>query len=394
MTYLLLHFAVLLLLHFCSPAASITFPSDAAALAALKSAIIPSSIPPFSCLSSWNFSAFSDPCRTSLCGLSCSSDGRITAIALDPAGYSGYLPPVISNLSHLQTLDLSSNFFHGSIPSSFSSLSKLQSLILTSNYFTGTIPFSLLSNLSYLQTLELSRNSFSGYIPASVSTLSALAILDFSYNRLIGPIPSSLPPNLVTLALRGNSLSGFLNRSAFAPLRILEVADLAGNRLSGHVEGWLLKLPKIQQVNLANNSFEKWEVWPVAVGDNGGQNLVAVDLGFNRIGGQLAPELAGYPSLVAVTVSYNQLKGEIPWQYHEEKKGAAFRRLFLAGNFLEGRVPEQFLAGEMEGRFGDNCLEGCPLVSEMCSPRQKPELVCKMAYSGDGHRRRVDMIRV
>lgn len=387
MTYLPLQFAVLLLLRFCSPAASITFPADAAALVALKSAIVPSSIPPFSCLSSWNFSAASDPCRTFPCGLSCSPDGRITAIALDPAGYSGYLPAVVSNLSHLQTLDLSNNFFHGSVPSSLSSLSKLQFLVLTSNYFSGTIPFSLLSNLSTLQTLELAHNSFSGSIPASLSSISALAILDFSYNRLAGPIPSSLPPNLITLALRGNSLTGFLIQSTFAPLRRLEVVDLSGNRLSGNLEGWLLNLPKIQQVNLANNSFEKWEVWPAAAGDGGGQELVALDLGFNRIGGQLPPELARYPSLVAVTVSYNKLRGEIPWQYHGKKNGAAFRRLFLAGNFLEGRVPAEFFGGEMGGSFGDNCLEGCPVASEMCSPRQKPGWVCKMVYSGDGGRR-------
>ncbi|PKU71315.1 LRR receptor-like serine/threonine-protein kinase FLS2 [Dendrobium catenatum] len=382
MTNLPLSFVLLLLLRFCTPAISITFPGDAAALAAFKAAVVPSSILPFSCLSSWNFSASSDPCRTFLCGVSCSADGRITAIVLDSAGYSGYLPAVISNLSQLQTLDLSNNFFHSSIPSSLSSLSKLQSLVLASNYFTGTIPFSLLTNLSSLQTLELSRNSFSGSIPAPLSSLTALAILDFSYNRFTGPIPSSLPPNLVTLALRWNSLTGFLIRSAFTPLRRLEVADLAGNRLNGNVEGWLLKLPKIQQLNLANNSLEKWVVWPDTAGDGGGQELVAVDLGFNQIEGRLPPELADYPSLVAITVSYNKLRGEIPWQYHGEKNGAAFRRLFLAGNYLQGRVPAVFLGGEMAGSFGDNCLEGCPVASEMCSPRQKPGWICKMAYSG------------
>lgn len=173
-------------------------------------------------------------------------------------------------------------------------------------------------------------------------------------------------------------------------LRRLEVADLAGNRLNGTVEGWLLKLPKIQQVNLANNGFQKWEVWPATAGGGGGEELVAVDLGFNRIVGQLPPELAGYPSLVSVTVSYNKLRGEIPWQYHEKKDGAAFRRLFLVGNFLQGRIPAEFFGEEMVGSFGDNCFEECPLDSEKCSPRQKPGWVCKMVDSGDGSRRRED----
>lgn len=380
MAHLRFRLAVLLLLRFCSPAAAITAAADMAALAALKNAVIPSSIPPFSCLSSWNFSAAADPCRSFLCGISCSADGRVTAITLDTAGYSGRLATAISNLSRLQTLDLSDNFFHGTIPDSLASLSNLQSLVFTSNSFTGPIPFSLLANLTSLRTLELSRNSFSGSIPASLSSLSALANLDLSYNRLTGQLPSSLPPNLITVALRGNSLTGIIKRSAFEQLRSLEVVDLSGNRFDGKLEGWLPRLPKIQQVNVANNSFDKWEVWPAG---GGGEELVALDVGFNQIGGQLSAELAGYPSLVALTASHNRLRGKIPWQYHGKKKGASFRRLFLDGNFLDGKVPPELIGGELTGSFGDNCLEGCPATSELCSPKQKPTSVCKTAYSGE-----------
>ncbi|PKA59931.1 LRR receptor-like serine/threonine-protein kinase FLS2 [Apostasia shenzhenica] len=387
MTNLWFCLPVYLLLRVCSLADAATTASELSALAALKATVVSSSIPPFSCIASWNFSGAggSEPCRSFTCGISCSADGRITAVALDPAGYSGHLPDAISNLSHLETLDLSNNNFHGPIPSSLSSLTNLQHLVLTSNSFTGQIPWSF-SNLSSLKTLELARNSFYGVIPSYLSSLSALAIVDLSYNRLSGPLPSSFPPNLVTLAIRGNLLTGSLIRSAFEPLQGLEVVDLAENRLSGKLEGWLLRLPKIQQVNLANNTFDKWEVWPAAGAS--GEELVALDLGYNRIEGRLPAELAGYPSLVAVTVSHNKLRGAIPWQYHREKKGVAFRRLFLDGNYLAGRVPAELVEAEVSGSFGDNCLEGCPPASTLCAKKQKPEWICRILYCGGGGPRR------
>ncbi|KAG0494807.1 hypothetical protein HPP92_005801 [Vanilla planifolia] len=367
MTHLCFSLAVLLLVRFWSPAECLTNAADTVALANLKAAVLSSSMPPFSCLSSWNFSGTTDPCRNFLCGISCSTYGRIISVSLDSAGYYGHLPSAISNLTHLQVLDLSNNFFNGPVPSSLSSLSNLKYLILTSNNFSGPIPFSILSNLSSLITLELSGNSLSGTLPPSLSSLSALTILDLSYNHL----------------------SGTLIQSAFEPLKRLEVADLAGNQLSGAIKGWLLRLPKIQQVNLANNTFNKWEVWPALLG--GGDELVAIDLGYNRIEGQLPEELAEYTSLVALTVSHNSLRGGIPWQYLREKKGAAFRRLFLDGNFLQGRVPVELIGEEMIGSFGDNCFVGCPSTSAFCSPGQKPGWLCKAVnctYSGGQANRR------
>ncbi|KAK8934068.1 hypothetical protein KSP39_PZI015334 [Platanthera zijinensis] len=133
------------------------------------------------------------------------------------------------------------------------------------------------------------------------------------------------------------------------------------------------------------------KVWPAG---GRGDELVAVDVGFNLIQGQLPAKLAGYPSLVALTASHNQLRGVIPWQYLGQKKGASFRRLFLDGNFLYGRVPPELIEGGMTGSFGDNCLEGCPLASALCSPRQKPGWICKSVYSGDGPRRQGDTMGV
>ncbi|XP_008796766.2 probable LRR receptor-like serine/threonine-protein kinase At4g36180 [Phoenix dactylifera] len=375
------------------PAGAVTAPSDVAALAAFKAAISPASISPSSCLDSWNFS--SDPCRPGpshfLCGLTCTTTGggatatyRVFSITLDPAGYSGALTPLLSNLSLLAHLELADNAFHGPIPASLSSLSSLQTLILSSNSFSGTIPSSI-SKLSSLQILDLSRNSLAGLIPQFWGSMSGLRTLDLSFNRLYGNLPQTMPPNLVDLALRGNSLSGTIKRATFAPLRALEVVELAANRLEGKLEGWFFLLPSLQQVDLANNSLSGVEVGPPPPG----QRLVAVDLGINRIEGQLPAALAGFPALAALSVRHNKLRGAIPSEYAGAKKGVPFGRLFLDGNFLTGTVPAGLLrSGELVGSLGDNCLRGCPPAAPLCSPPQKPKAACKQVYGVDGRPRR------
>lgn len=365
-------------------ALSLTSPSDVAALKAFKSAVVPSSIAPWSCLASWNFSS-DDPCslpRRSYftCGLSCSSSSggpaRITLITLDPAGYSGTLSPLVSRLSRLAVLDLSDNSFRGPIPSSLSSLSALTTLSLRANSFSGSVP--ALTGIKTLQSLDLSYNSLSGSVPSSFSSLPSLTRLDLSFNRLTGSIPK-LPPNLLELALRGNSLSGPLSKDSFAESAQLEVVELGHNSLAGTLEPWLFLLPSVQQIDLANNSLARVDVTTPPAG---GGSLVAVDLGFNRIEGFVPGNFANYPQLSSLSLRYNRLRGDIPAEFGRK---ATLTRLFLDGNYLTGKPPEGLFSGEATvafGSLGDNCLRECPARSQLCVPSQKPDAVCKRAYGG------------
>ncbi|XP_028788061.1 probable LRR receptor-like serine/threonine-protein kinase At4g36180 [Neltuma alba] len=360
-----------------------TLPSDTQALKAFKASVIPSSIPPSSCLASWNFAV--DPCslprRTSfVCGLTCSPDStRVTQITLDPAGYSGSLSPLISQLTQLTTLDLSDNSFSGQIPPSLSSLTTLQSLSLRSNSFSGSIPPSII-NLKSLESLDLSHNSFSGSLPSAMASLAGLRRMDVSFNKLTGPLPKLLPPNLIELAMKGNSLSGSLNKFTFEKLNQLEVVELSENALAGKIEAWFFQLPSLQQVDLANNSFTGLETSrPVG----GNSDLVAVNLGFNKIQGYAPANFAAYPVLSFLSLRYNSLRGRIPLEYSQSK---SMRRLFLDGNFLIGKPPAGFFTGNggavLSGSLGDNCLQSCPANSQLCTPAQKPISVCKKVYRG------------
>lgn len=377
---LLLHFFIFFSTHI-QLVHGVTSPSDVSALKAFKASVKPSSIPPWSCLASWDFA--SDPCtfprRTHFtCGLSCSSDStRVTQITLDPAGYSGTLSPFISKLTHLAVLDLADNSFYGPIPSSISYLSNLQTLTLRSNNLSGSIPPSV-THLKSLEAFDLSHNSLSGFLPNSMNSLPNLRRLDLSFNKLTGSLPR-LPSNLLELAMKGNSFSGSLTESAFGGLTQLEVVELSENSITGTLGAWFFLLPSLQQVDLANNSLTRVEISSPASGSS--SDLVAVDLGFNRIEGYVPVNFVGYPLLSSLSLRYNRLRGKIPSEYSQKK---SLRRLYLDGNFLIGQPPPAFFSSQsgVSGSLGDNCLRSCPTASQLCLPSQKPNSICKQAYGG------------
>ncbi|KAF3954434.1 hypothetical protein CMV_020219 [Castanea mollissima] len=181
--------------------------------------------------------------------------------------------PLISQLSQFTYLNLSDNSFFGPVPASISSLSNLQTLFLRSNSFSGSIPVSI-TNLKSLDSLD---NSLTGFLPNSINSLSNLRRLDLSYNKLT----RSLPPNLLELALKHNSLSGYLSNSSFDGLKISwKWWNSAKTHSRGHYKLGFFLLPSLQQVDLANYSLTCVEVWKPTSGNS---NLVAIDLGFNSI---------------------------------------------------------------------------------------------------------------
>ncbi|CAO2814866.1 unnamed protein product [Amaranthus hypochondriacus] len=361
---------------------SSTPPTEISALKSFKSSIKPSSIPPYSCIGSWVFS--SDPCSNPktthfLCGLTCDDSNRVVSITLDSVGYSGTLTPLVSQLSQLVVLDLGQNSFYGTIPPSISSLSLLQTISFRFNSFSGSIPSSI-SQLKSLQDLDFSGNSLSGQLPNTLFLLSRLTRLDLSFNKFSGQLPK-LPPNLLELAIKGNSLSGLITKSSFTGLTQLETVELSSNSFSGVLQSWFFQLPSLQQINLSNNSLTGVEIWKPSQRYN---ELVAVDLGFNKIEGYLSVNFTNYPVLASLSLRYNRLRGPIPLEY---SKKSSLRRLFLDGNYLSGSPPAGFFTGggkysTLSGSLGDNCLQGCPRKSQLCLPTQKPMSMCKQIYGG------------
>jgi len=404
-----------------APAPAATFPGDKAALAALKSAVAASSVPPYSCLASWDFAR--DPCAAFPCGLRCyapaaaaaansssSSYLRVMAVALDPAGYAGALPAaVLSSLPFLASLSLAGNRFYGALPEGVPLPPGLHVLDLSGNAFSGAIPASLFAASSGLQELYLSRNAFSGGIPPQLALLGALARLELQHNGLTGPLPPQLgamrslrhldvsgnalsgpplglllPPSLLSLAARNNSLSGPLRAAALAALPALQVLDLTGNAVSGAVPGAALAHPALQQLRLGSNRLDAVEEAP---GGGSASQLVELDLSGNRIAGRLPGCLGAMPRLAAVALDRNRFTGGIPDRYaarvaaeEATAQWVPFARLMLQGNYLCGALPRQLRQLKEGGAavsLADNCLPRCPRMFFFCQGApQKDHAAC------------------
>ncbi|WVZ74409.1 hypothetical protein U9M48_022592 [Paspalum notatum var. saurae] len=395
-----------------SAPASTTFPGDKAALAALRSAVSASSVPPYSCLESWDFAR--DPCAAFPCGLRCSAANstsyrRVTAVSLDPAGYSGLLPAAFfSSLPFLASLSLADNRFHGALPSGVPLPPGLRSLDLSGNAFSGAIPGTLFTPASSLQELDLSRNAFSGAVPPELALLSSLARLDLQRNALAGALPpglaamralarldvsgnalsgrpplAALPRSLLSLAARNNSFAGPLRGAELDALPSLRVLDLTTNAVSGALPAAALAHPALQQLRLGSNRLDAVEDAPGA----SGSQLVELDLSDNRIAGRLPACLAGMPRLSAVALDRNRFTGAFPERYaarvaaeEATAQWVPFARLMLQGNYLCGALPAQLRRLKEGGAavsLADNCLPRCPRKFFFCQGApQKNQATC------------------
>ncbi|KAK6150583.1 hypothetical protein DH2020_015515 [Rehmannia glutinosa] len=391
---LLTTFFTITVVHFFIHAHSATHWQDVQVLKQLKSTITPSSIPPGSCIDSWDFTI--DPCDNLFsdkftCGFRCdavsnSSTSRVTELALDSAGYSGSLSAVDWALPYLQNLDFSNNFFTGPIPSSFSRLTRLNRLALSHNSLTGSVPASL-GSLASLEEMYLDNNLLTGQIPLSLnglmnlkrleiqgnklngdfpdlSRLGSLNFLDASDNAISGELPAALPPSLIELAARNNQIEGNIPATV-ANLAFLQVMDLSHNKLSGSVPAGLFTHPSLEQLTLSYNRFGS-----VQVPGNSGltSQLISVDLSNNEIRGFLPGFMGLMPRLSALSLENNKFSGFIPTQYVlkvlETGTGqgmAQFERLLLGGNYLFGPIPAGFLElkeGSVRVRLGTTACTG------------------------------------
>ncbi|KAK9670149.1 hypothetical protein RND81_13G181200 [Saponaria officinalis] len=386
---------------------------DTRVLIQLKHSISPSSSPPSSCISSWDFNY--DPCdhlssQIFTCGFSCetvshsshSNISRVTTLALDQPGYSARLDSVSWTLPFLRSLDLSGNNFSGPIPDSFSGLTRLQKLTLSHNSLTGPIPDSL-SQLGFLEEVYLDYNALEGPIPGSFSGLTRLRRLEVQGNRLTGELPDlsrlsnlyflncgdnsisggfpvTFPASLVEVSMRNNSLVGSFSPESVEKLGFLQVLDLSYNQLTGSIPASLFTRPSLQQLSLAYNNFTSIEV-PSQLGADSA--LIAIDLSYNNLNGLLPGFMGLMPKLSSLSLENNKFVGLIPTQYAlktvwPEPGIAPFNRLLLGGNFLFGPIPDALMRmepGSARVNLVDNCLFMCPVTLFFCQGGVQKSLV-------------------
>ncbi|KAM1113413.1 hypothetical protein ACFX2B_045537 [Malus domestica] len=336
-----------------------------------------------------NWSASTDCCLWD--GITCDPDehSRVVAISLPRRGLSGVVSPAITNLTRLTHLDLSHNSLLGSLPDdllsalpslefvdlSFNRLigrfpqssnqsSHLQIINLSSNFFNGTIPSSIL--VPSVSVFNVSNNSFSGSIPVSNGgNHTSLTFLDLSFNEFTYTIPlgiglcsklqsfragfndlnGSLPDEIFMLAdlqqlsLPFNSLSGPLI-DGIMNLTNLRILELYSNQFLGSIPGSIGNLFRLEKLLLYVNNFTG--ALPPSLANC--TNLSTLNLRLNNLTGELSAfNFSTLQRLTTLDLSNNNFSGELPQSLYSCKSLTAIR---FASNQLTGEISPEIVALE------------------------------------------------
>ncbi|KAJ4725237.1 Receptor-like protein [Melia azedarach] len=265
-----------------------------------------------------------------------------------------------SKFPALTHLNLSCSYFRGrgQIPPEISHLSKLVSLDLSYNLdLTLETPvwYWLLQNLTELQELVLDTVDMSYIELDSFKNLSSsLTYLSLRYCSLQGNFPESIfrRPNLQTLTLQGNiGMSGmFPNHNLSSPLKYL---DLSNCNFFGPIPASLGNLTQLLQLDLSLNAFNG--LIPYFLSQL--VQLRRIDFLSNNFIGEIPDIFLNLTRLTFLSLSYNQLVGPIPSSLSELR---CLTTIFLSYNSLNGTIPSTLftLPSMKEIEFTANQLTG------------------------------------
>ena len=216
---------------------------------------------------------------------------HLTHLNLNSSNFAGQVPPEISHLSRLVSLDLSYNT--GGLmlePISFDklaqNLTQLRELYLGGVNMSLVVPSSLMNLSSSLSSLQLWRCGLKGELPDNFSRLSNLQSLVLSGN---GELTGSFPPYNLS-----NALSHL---------------DLSDTRMSIHLEpDSISHLKSVEKMYLN---------WCNFVGSNLGllgnlTQLIELGLAGNQFGGQIPFSFGKLKHLEYLDLGYNNFIGPIP----------------------------------------------------------------------------------
>ncbi|KAF3453228.1 hypothetical protein FNV43_RR03668 [Rhamnella rubrinervis] len=299
-------------------------------------------------------------------GVSCSHDGRVTALNLSNAGLIGALHlPTLTALPSLRHIYLQGNSFSaGNLSSSSCSL---ETLDLSSNNLSDPLPqSSFLLFCDRLAFVNLSRNSIPG---GSLRFGPSLLHLDVSRNRISDSslLNDSLSncQNLKLLNFSDNMLSGKLGADlTLGSCRSLSTLDLSYNLLSGGIPpGFVADAPaSLKYLDLSHNNFSS----KFSDLDFGGcTNLTSLKLSHASLSGSGAefPHTLGNCQLLeTLDLSHNELQYKIPNVLSTLRN---LKQLSLAHNHFSGQIPPEL--GLLCGTLRELDLSGNNLSGELPS---------------------------
>ncbi|KAG2239247.1 hypothetical protein Bca52824_090107 [Brassica carinata] len=180
-------------------------------------------------------------------------------------------------------------------------------LDISNNRIKGKVP-EWLWRLPGLAYVDFSRNSFTGFDgPADVLRRNTIEMLDISSNAFHGPFPL-LPESMTFLAASDNQILGEIP-TTICEMVSLDALVLSNNNLSGSIPRCFNNLnTKLSILHLRNNSLSgNFPEESVSVG------LVSLDVGHNKLSGELPKSLINCTRLEFLNVEDNMFSGTFPF---------------------------------------------------------------------------------
>ena len=310
----------------------------------------------------------------------------------------------------VRALRLGANMLMGMFNSTLSRLTHLETLDVSSNQMSGPLAplidaFAARAATTTLIVIDLHDNQLDGPLPAELARLDALEVLRLAHNALTGPLPAGLllaqgsaPSALRELSLRENKISGSLEPLVEARARHRRRAAVDGvlqravlrrpesnpHPNAKHIDAAFLAKTRVDEaMDLALVSQAQRGLLPSTAWEGGAarrrlgerravrrallgarRGVRAIDVGSNELSGTIPAALLDLvdSGLKNLDASHNALSGTLPATSFS--KIGALGELALGSNAISGTIPALAAfaaAGEAKLttlRLGNNQLRG------------------------------------